>query len=269
MISRGLSLNLCAFGTASADLVAIGAMRKRLPEWAPSETPAHFLKHADEQTIVAVAAVDDAMQRYPALLPDRREWAVIAAPRFIGRLAGADALARYERSGGPAISPHVIAQHSLHSVSGALSILLGSRKPNFGVGGGGSSLTDGLVAALTQLPTGDAAGVWLISTCWDPEPVVEEQRGCTSDSVCQAVALALASRAGSAVHGRLSFTLNVNDSGVAGRTHVESSDTVIELCAALTGARAGRDCRLQWKLPWGATVALEVEAQDARLPMAA
>jgi hypothetical protein len=268
MTSVGVSLNLCAFGTASADLAAITTMRKRLPEWAPSETPAHFLKHADEQTIVAVAAVDDAMQRYPALLQDRREWAVIAAPRFIGRLAGADALARYERGGGPAISPHVIAQHSLHSVSGALSILLGSRKPNFGGGGGGRSLTDGLVAALTQIPPGDAAGVWLVSTCWDPEPVIEEQRGCASDSVCQAVALALAA-AGSTVHGRLSFTLNVNDSGVAGRTHAESSATIIELCAALTGARAGRDCRLQWKLPWGGTVALEVDAHQGRMPIAA
>ena len=54
--------SLIGWGTARADLAAIAAMRKTLPAWAPKDTPGHFLKHADEQTVLAVAAVDQAIQ---------------------------------------------------------------------------------------------------------------------------------------------------------------------------------------------------------------
>src|SRR6185369_2658758 len=102
-------------------------------------------------------------------ISDYRRWVVIAAPRFIGRVAGGATLNRYCRGGGPAISPHLIPQHSLHSISGALSILLASRQPNFGVGGTGDSLAEGLLAALTG-PQADCGGVWFVSTAWSPEP---------------------------------------------------------------------------------------------------
>src|SRR4029078_7266493 len=98
--------------------------------------------------------------------------AILAAPRFIGRIAGTTTLARYSKGGGPAISPHLIPQHSLHSISGALSILLSSRQPNFGVGGTGASLAEGLLAALTAPLTG-CGGLWLVSTAWSPEPVID------------------------------------------------------------------------------------------------
>src|SRR5437868_7838943 len=108
------TLNLCGFGTARADLAAIATMRKSLPAWAPQETAGHFLKHADEQTVLAVAAVDRAIQSSRMTPEDYRDWAIIAAPRYIGRIAGTTTLARYAKGGGPALSPHLIPQHSLH-----------------------------------------------------------------------------------------------------------------------------------------------------------
>src|SRR6185369_1428953 len=99
---------------------------------------------------------------------EQSQWPIVAAPRFPGRLAGIDSLRRFTTGGGPALSPHLIAQHSLHSVSGALSVLLGSRGPNLGVGGGADSLREGLLAALTLARPRGATGAWLISTAFNP-----------------------------------------------------------------------------------------------------
>src|SRR6478609_201011 len=154
-----LTASLLGWGTSQADLATIAGLRKKLPAWAPSDTPGHFLKHSDEQAVLAVAAVDQTISSAGLDARQFQNWSIIAAPRFIGRIAGVGTLARFGRGGGPAISPHVIPQHSLHSISGALSILLSSRQPNFGVGGTGDSLAEGLFAALT-IPSANCAGAW-------------------------------------------------------------------------------------------------------------
>src|SRR3954451_18578821 len=102
------SLSLRGFRSARADLAAIAAMRKSLPAWVPPDMPGHFLKHADEQTVLAVAALDQAICSSGLGPGAYRDWAIIAAPRFIGRIAGTSALDRFSRGGGPAISPHLI-----------------------------------------------------------------------------------------------------------------------------------------------------------------
>ena len=172
-------LQLRGFGTSQADLATIVSMRKSLPAWAPADTPGHFLKHADEQTVVAVAAVDQAI-RSAGLAPtdyqrlvDHRGAALHWAP------CRNDNAGRFTRGGGPAISPHLIPQHSLHSISRALSILLASRRPNFGIGGASESLAEGLFAALT-FPASGCSGAWLVATGWDPEPQIDEQARCTN-----------------------------------------------------------------------------------------
>src|SRR3954467_12941766 len=104
------SLHLSSWGAARADLSAIAALRKSIPAWAPKDTPGHFLKHADEQTVLAVAALDNAIQSSGRPTSDYGQWTIIAAPRFIGRMAGGATLERYSRGGGSAISPHLIPQ---------------------------------------------------------------------------------------------------------------------------------------------------------------
>jgi hypothetical protein len=263
MTQHTATLDLAAYGAVRADLASIAALRKALPPWAPEGTAGHFLKHADEQTVVAVAAVDRAVQSLELSGDRRRDWTIIAAPQFIGRIAGAGALARFSRGGGPAISPHLIPQHSLHSVSGALSILLAIRAPNFGVGGDAQSLADGLFAALTLPAEEGRAGTWLVATAWEPQPTVDREGHCTNQPVCYAASLALTAAAPGASLGRLRLT--------AGAVHVAPAGddcplTVPRLCELLD-RRADR--RLRWRLPWGATIALERFAPAPRLRAAA
>lgn len=256
------SLHLRGFGTARADATAIQAMRKSIPAWAPKDTPGHFLKHADEQTVLAVAAVDQAIQ-CSGMRPEHYcDWAIIAAPRFIGRIAGTTTLARYSRGGGPSISPHLIPQHSLHSISGALSILLSSRQPNFGVGGTGDSLAEGLLAALTA-PLADCPGVWFVSTAWSPEPVIHDD-GCQNNPVCHAVALALEAAADWQACGRLQLRIQSPSNEL-----FQSLDAASLSQALAALAPEGRTERFAWPLAWGATIVLEAREAVAALAAAA
>ena len=139
-----------AYGTTSISLAQAQTLRKAIPAWASSDIPGHFFKYSDEQTIVAAQAVDRLIAAEGIDISDCRDWGVIVAPRFIGRLAGAGIRERFRKRGDQAVSPHTLPQHSLHSPSGALSILLGTRGPNAGMGGGPNSFAEGLLAALTM-----------------------------------------------------------------------------------------------------------------------
>ena len=263
MAFADLRMSLSGWGTARADLASIGPMRKALPPWAAADIPGHFLKHADEQTVLAVAAVDQAIRASDATSASYADWAIIAAPRFIGRIAGVATLERFSRGGGPAISPHVIPQHSLHSVAGALSILLGSRKPNFGVGGAGDALAESLLAALT-FAASNCQGVWLVATAWDPEPQLDDQGQCLNQPVCYAAALALQTAATAATCG----TLQLHASSL-GKPANSASETLhaAELCRQLTTlVPGGPPISIEWNLSWGGTLVLsaaeKVKAQS-------
>jgi hypothetical protein len=257
--SDALALNLVAWGTVRADLVQAAMLRKQLPAWAPEGTPGHFLKHADEHTIVAVSAVDRAIREHGMDVHALREWSIIAAPRFLGRFAGAAALERYGRGGGPALSPHLIPQHSLHSVSGALSILLASRRPNLGVGGGADAIAEGLLAALTLPRTSHCPGVWLVATAWEPEPVLDLRGNCTNSPACYAAALALESAARvSSVGGVGRLEIEIDCSPATGEE--DSFTTVPELCRLLDAGWVENS--LRWRMPGGVAVILRGRAAE-------
>jgi hypothetical protein len=261
------ALALAAYGTARADLASIAALRRTIPAWAPADTPGHFLKHADEQTVVAVAAVDRAIAASGEDVSAYRNFAIIAAPRFVGRIAGAETLARFQAGGGPSVSPHTIPQHSLHSISGALSILLASREPNFGVGGIATALAEGLLAALT-LPAPTARGIWLVATAFEPEPKLEASGRCLNEPAVCAAALAFRPIATAQCKGRLWLERSIPCRTQPG----ESADgggapSVTELIALLAAAaeRGGvGGCQrgsLRWRFPGGATVIFEAHAK--------
>jgi hypothetical protein len=262
-----LSAALLGFGTARADLPAIAAMRKKLPAWAPPDTPGHFLKYSDQQTVLAVAAVDRVIDSAGLDPQQFQNWSIIAAPRFIGRIAGVETLERFGRGGGPAISPHVIPQHSLHSISGALSILLSSRQPNFGVGGTGNSVAEGLFAALT-FPLAPTAGVLVVTTAWDPEPQLDDQANCLNTPVCHAVALALQAGAAGDNAGQLRFTMN---SRAYDSDHPMSRcESAAQLCQRLNALVPGESPELfHWQMAGCGTLTLEARAMAAGLVEAA
>jgi hypothetical protein len=262
------SAGLLAFGTARADAASINALRKSLPPWAPSDTPGHFLKHADEQTVVAIAALDEAIRALGGSAGRFQDWAIIAAPRFIGRLIGADTLDRYAKAGGPAVSPHLIPQHSLHSISGALSILLASRQPNFGVGGTAAAVTEGLLAALT-CPAANCSGVWLVITAWDPEPQVGEHSESSAAPVCYAVALGLERAAGSGAYGRLRLRTGAQrhvDRDLHARWDCDAAAICRRLAALIPG---GPTTRFAWRVAGSASLVLEAREAIAGLRAAA
>ncbi|MFQ3593421.1 MAG: hypothetical protein SNJ82_09590 [Gemmataceae bacterium] len=129
---------------------------------APGHTfPISLLKNADEQTVVAVAALMQAVERFGQPLTFYRDWAVLAAPRFIGRDCIGQAIPEYTREGPWSVSPHIIPHRSLHSTSGTITLVLGSSGPNHGVGGGPDGETEGLLAALAMLAERPVPGVWL------------------------------------------------------------------------------------------------------------
>ncbi len=118
-------------------------------------------------------------------------WGVIAAPRFLGRLTFAGALAKFQKRGPSSVSPLLIPNYSLHSMSGTISLALQSHGINFGTGGGIGHLGEALLAGLATLQERLWPGLWIVATTWDPEPVPDGTGGSSSTSVGYALALGL------------------------------------------------------------------------------
>ncbi len=192
-----------AHTTLRVPLESIGALRDNPGLDSSPSLPPRFLRHSDEQTVVGVAAVLRAMAEPQLAGTDFSEWGVLAAPRLLGRLNAASMLSKFMELGPPAISPHAIPQHSLHAVSSAVSVALGMRGPNFGIGGGPECLAEGLLVALTFLRAAQAPGMWLVLTEWDTDPIPDGNGGSATPAVCCASALALIADAGSGTRLRL------------------------------------------------------------------
>ncbi|MCU0962142.1 MAG: hypothetical protein MUF48_18765 [Pirellulaceae bacterium] len=186
-----LACAVAAHATLRVPLEALGTLRDNPGLDSSPPLPPRFLRHADEQTVVGLAAVLRAMAAPHMARVDFADWGVLAAPRLLGRLSSAATLNKFVEVGVPAISPHVIPQHSLHAVSSAVSVALGLHGPNFGIGGGPESTAEGLLAALTFLRATQVPGMWLVLTEWDREPTPDGQGGSVTPAVCCASALAL------------------------------------------------------------------------------
>jgi hypothetical protein len=195
-----------AGGTVCCDLAGHAAFQAT-PEMLPAVRlkpgpltgepfPPSFLKHADEQTVVGLAAVLRAIHAHGLDASCFTDWGILGAPRFLGRNALAVALQRYQLEGAWGISPHLIPHRSLHSVSGSVSQALAIHGPNFGVSGGLHAADEALLVAATLLAGDRVPGVWVVLTGYDPEPIPEQPDGAggsrpATPSVCRALALAL------------------------------------------------------------------------------
>lgn len=182
---------VAASAMIAARVAELPALRECPGPTAGRALPPRFLRYSDEQTVVGLAAVLQAMAA-PALRDGPfDDWGVLAAPHFPGRVVGAGAFARFARDGSATVSPHIIPHSSLHSLAGAVSVGLGLHGPNFGVGGGPQAMSEGLTAALTFLDGRMMNGLWLVITGWDPEPIPDGAGSTATDSVCCGMAMAL------------------------------------------------------------------------------
>src|SRR5262249_38828752 len=126
------------------------------------------------------------------------DWAVLAAPRFLGRTALAQALNRFALEGAWGISPHLIPHHSLHSLSGTISQALTIHGPNYGIGGGPDAASKALLTAAALLTADRLPRLWVGLTGYDPAPLrplaaTGNLAAATPPTQCNAVALALVS----------------------------------------------------------------------------
>jgi hypothetical protein len=255
-----LTAAVTAAGIAAVRLSACGPLRKSPPSYPGVELSGHFLKHADEQTIVALLALRQATDRYHIDPRELAGWGIIAAPRYIGRLTGANVIYKFPRGGTSGVAPHIVAQCSLHSVSGAASIALGMHGPNVGVGGGEWAIADGLAAALTLFETQSVPGVWLLLSEFDAEPIPDQEGKPQNDPTCHAVALAL--EPGQSGQSQLTLRPGSHEKSL----HANYPEpTVAELAACIDAAHRGLASRWACWLPWGGRAELRLAAAELGL----
>jgi hypothetical protein len=178
---------IVGIGVAQATLEEIARLRKDPGPGRPATLEFQVLKHADEHTVLALSAMLKGLAGFP---PEAhfRDWGVVAAPRWPGRLAIAGSLEKYHSDGARGVSPLLIPNLCLHSLSGTVSLAFRMRGPNFGVGGGLASVPDGLLAGLNVQLEHRPPGTWVLFTEWDLEP---GQIGAQQTPRASALALAL------------------------------------------------------------------------------
>jgi hypothetical protein len=234
-----------ALGTVETPLEAVAGLRRALAAPGQPPFPATLLKFSEDQTIVALAAVIRALETSGLGNTALTNWAVLAAPRSLGRLAAAESLYKFQQGGAWRISPFVIPHHSLHSVSGTISQALRLYGPNFGISGNHGAVVEGLLSSLALLEEGKVPGLWLLLSEYEPEPVPDVVGACLNTVVCRALALAF--RPGSTGRELLWLRL-VNEEPSASSAAPGPAPTVAELVRFLTssGTEPVWTCPLAW-----------------------
>jgi hypothetical protein len=186
--------------------------------------PSALLKHADEQTIAGLSAVNQAIAKAGLQTTCFRDWGVVAAPRFLGRPTMAAALQRFIAEGAWGVSPHLIPHRSLHSISGTVSQALKIHGPNFGVGGGPNGSGEALLAATALLERKQLPGVWVVLTCLNPQLPPDEAGRMPPGTEAVGMALALTPIGTSSSPLRLHIVRGVPDAEIVARIEEELED---------------------------------------------
>lgn len=192
-------LAIIARGTARLTIPELGAMRKQPPAGFSAKLSPLFLKHSDEQTLAALAALYRAKNDFGLDDEDFGPWAVVSISRYMGRGAFANLSEKYRHEGAWGISVQVVPHRTAHSVSGTISLALGLHGPAIGANGGCDGENTGLLALVSIMQQRTSAssaeavwrGAWLVCSAWSPELSVDQKGEPTSDSTCVAAALAL------------------------------------------------------------------------------
>jgi hypothetical protein len=179
---------LIAQGTSRATPEEIPALRKAPDPLGGVAVHPSLLRHADEQTVVGLAAVLRAIREAGLDPGGFGDWSVLAAPRYHGRAAFERAFPTFREEGAWGVSPHLIPAHSLHSPSGTFSQALKAHGPNLGVGGTPGGEREALLYASTLLLGGSIPGVWVVLTAREAE---HDGSGSAGDYEALALALTL------------------------------------------------------------------------------
>jgi len=189
-----VAMPISRWATAQASSEQVANLRRNPGLPAGYELPAGFLKNSDDQTVLALVVVSQALAAREHPRGSHSEWGVLAAPNFFGRSGTHQALVSFRKDGAWGISPHMIPHHSLHAASGTISQTLGMHGPNFGVSGGPNAAAEAFLIAATLVSENTMPGLWVVLTGheWEWLPG-EEGKDAQNECACLAVALALES----------------------------------------------------------------------------
>jgi hypothetical protein len=210
------TLSAPALETTIRCSVAAAAMLRAAPEaiaqWrrqpivvGDDKMPVSFLKHSEDQTVVAIRTILAALEQQGWQSRSFTDWGVIAAPSFFGRVCSARSFQRFLVDGAWGASPHLIPHQSLHGLAGTLSQALKIHGPNFGVSGAPNAGPDAFLIAAAMLADGALPGLWVVLTGHESEAIPERDGDSQPASICHAVALALTPASNSCSGGQLSI----------------------------------------------------------------
>lgn len=202
------SATVSAWSSVASPLSSLGQWRNEPGPLPSGEMPRRFLRHADEHSVIACRAVLEAIASRPTVSlaageresgpPAGADWGVLAASSGAGRLMGAASLVATRSAGSAGVSTHVVPQCSLHAAASSISVILGLHGPHFGIGGGPEAFGEAIVVAASMIDlVSPDAGLWLVLTGWDREPVLDDNGAMLEsegDPVLRAIALALTRR---------------------------------------------------------------------------
>jgi len=237
-LAETVELAVAAYAGVEAARSTIPAFRKQLNQQY-SLSPS-VLKYAEEQTVVSLAAVLNAIRDFGLKDQTFSDWGVVSGPRFLGREHLARHLEKCRLQGALGASPLITAYLSLHAVSGTISLALQIHGPNLGVGGSRGSMSEALLTGLAMQREQTLPGVWVTVSQSDPEPIPDDSSQ-RPEPVCRAVALALVPAAAER-HG---FKMRLISNEADANNQMIPFPTVADLAQFLTNSSADRS------RPWG------------------
>ncbi len=184
-----------SYATASVYYSDVDALSREKYSYGCHSLPPRFLRHADEQTVIGMYSIVQAMATDTHDSRDISNDAVIAATCLAGQPSAARTMIGLRDKGPVAVTPHIVPQCSLHSVASAASVGFGMHGPNFGVGGGLHAPAEGFLLALTLAPmlakTSPSSRIWLVCTGWDQQPTLDANGDLTNDPICRGMTFVL------------------------------------------------------------------------------
>ncbi|MBI3409545.1 MAG: hypothetical protein HY040_14490 [Planctomycetes bacterium] len=250
---------IAGIGTLRADADQLVKLRRQPGVRAGKPFSPAFLKHADDQTVAAVAVVAQTIAKQGWDDRSFRDWGVVAAPILFGRFGNEAALRRFVSEGAWGISPHMIPHHSLHAVAGTISQAWQIHGPNFGISGGPGAAAEAFLVAATMVSENNLPGLWLVLTGFDPEYIPEKGAGKpTQPTTCLAAALALTPDNPSA--GLPSLRVGCETQH---QDDPHSSDFSLRALVNHLECK-GNDGHGQWRMPGGVDFDWQIEAETQR-----
>jgi len=192
-------------------------IRRRVQtELSSREIPAD-LRHMDDPDVACLAAVGHAIATLGIDSASFRDWGIIAAPQPPTRIKLASVHLRFHNDGPTRLSPHIIPERSLQSLSSLVNAAHGFGGPNFGVGGATGRESDLWTALIAFDAAAILPGAWILLN------------GISNDGICRAAAMAICfrQRAGEA---EITIRFGCTDGeALTPRFTLESFDRVLSL----------------------------------------